>query len=173
MPRTIDTTLLPDSVRYGNVTRGEYHQLIPTFSDAAICDHAEVYAQHCATAHLSEIDPSPEAHLHYRVLPELVARLRDGGHAKAIRRASKDSIFRRLLDDEKWAQIDARAEQAIQQQAELAAMNDASLADAAERARQAVHCRWEPRDLVYDGSIYHTLIPELIRRIATRTPALA
>lgn len=68
MPRTADRTLLPAALRArldaGGVTNGEYHRLLPTFPDAALCDHAEVYAQHCTAASLPADPAVPEAYLH-------------------------------------------------------------------------------------------------------------
>ena len=46
-----------------------------------------------------------------------------------------------------------------------------ALASAAAVARGAVPCRWGPADLVYDGSIHHTIIPELARRVAALVEA--
>jgi hypothetical protein len=170
MPRTADRSLLPESLRArldaGEVTNGEYHRLLPTFPDAALCDHADVYAQHCTAASLVADHGVPEAYLHHFILPELVARLR-GTHAAELTPPAPRSIFRRLLTD--WDACAARVGAAIVEQRRLAALPPDALADDALRARDAVHCRWAPRDLVYDGSIYHTIIPELARR-GRRTP---
>ena len=165
MPRTADRALLPAALRArldaGGVTNGEYHRLLPTFPDAALCDHAEVYAQHCTAASLPADHRVPEAYLHHFILPELVARLR-GAHAPELTPPNPGSIFRRLLAD--WDAFAARVESAIREQRRLAALPPETLAVVALCARDAVHCRWSPRDLVYDGSIYHTIIPELARR---------
>jgi hypothetical protein len=167
MPRTVDRTLLPAALgarlEAGAVTNGEYNRLLVTFPDAALCDHAEVYAQHCTAASLPADHRVPEAYLHHFILPELVARLR-GTNAAELTPPDPDSIFRRLLAD--WEAFAARVESAIREQRRLAALPPETLAGVALCARDAVHCRWSPRDLVYDGSIYHTIIPELARRTA-------
>jgi hypothetical protein len=170
MPRIADRSLLPAALRdrldAGGVTNGEYHRLLPTFPDAALCDHAEVYAQHCAAASLPADPGVPEAYLHHFILPELVARLR-GAHAAELSPPDPNSIFRRLLAD--WDAHAARVDAAIREQRRLAALPPDALAAAALRARDAVHCRWGPDDLVYDGSIHHTIIPELTRRVSARS----
>jgi hypothetical protein len=170
MPRTADRSLLPTALRArldaGGVTNGEYHRLLPTFPDAALCDHAEVYAQHCSAASLPADPGIPEAYLHHLVLPELVARLR-GTRAAELSPPDPNSIFRRLLAD--WDAFAARVDAAIQEQQRLAALPHDALATAALRARNAVHCRWGPDDLVYDGAVHHTLVPELARRVAARS----
>ena len=149
------------------MTNGEYHRLLPTLPDAALCDHAEVYAQHCAAEALPADHALPEAYLHHFILPELVARFR-GAHAPELSPPDPSSIFRRLLKD--WDAFAARVAGAIAEQRRLAGLAPAALADAAATARAAVECRWSPRDLVYDGTIFHTILPELARRLA-RTPA--
>ncbi|HEX8213790.1 MAG TPA: hypothetical protein VF584_26725 [Longimicrobium sp.] len=132
------------------MTNGEYHRLLPTLPDAALCDHAEVYAQHCAAEALRADHTLPEAYLHHFILPELVARLR-GSHARELSPPDPSSIFRWLLTD--WDAFAARVAGAI------AALAPAALADAAATARAAVECRWSPDDLVYDGTIFHTILP--------------
>lgn len=172
MPRTADRTLLPAALRArldaGGVTNGEYHRLLPTFPDAALCDHAEVYAQHCTAASLPADPAVPGAYLHHFVLPELIARLR-GTHAAELTPPDADSPFRRLLSD--WDALAARVDAAIQEQRRLAALTHQALASCAAAARDAVHCRWGPADLVYDGSIHHTILPELVRRVAALVEA--
>jgi hypothetical protein len=172
MPRTADRTLLPASLRArlddGGVTNGEYHRLLPTFPDAALCDHAEVYAQHCTAASLPADPALPEAYLHHFVLPELVARLR-GTHAAELTPPDPHSPFRRLLSD--WNALAARVDAAIQEQRRLAALSHKALASCASAAWDTVHCRWEPADLVYDGSIHHTILPEMARRVAALAEA--
>lgn len=174
MPRRTDQTLLPaplrDRIAAGTVTNGEYHRLLPTFPDAALCDHAEVFADHCTAAALPADPRSPEAYLHQFILPELVARLR-GGHARELTPPDPDSPFRRLLKD--WSAFAARVDGAIQEQRHLAALPSLALAAAAEQARRVVHCRWAPGDLVYDGSVHHTILPELARRVAALPPMAA
>ena len=169
MTRTADRSLLPTALRArldaGGVTNGEYHRLLPTFPDAALCDHTEVYAQHCAAASLPADPEVPEAYLHHLVLPELVARLR-GTRAVELSPPDPSSIFRRLLAD--WDAFAARVDAAIREQRRLAALTHDALAAAAGRARDAVHCRWGPDDLVYDASIHHAIVPELARRVAAR-----
>lgn len=171
MPRHTDRSLLPDVLRAridaSGVTNGEYHRLLPTLPDAALCDHAEVYAQHCAAEALRADHTLPEAYLHHFILPELVARFR-GSHAPELSPPDPSSIFRRLLKD--WDAFAARVAGAIAEQRRLAGLAPAALADAAATARAAVECRWSPRDLVYDGTIFHTILPELARRLA-QTPA--
>lgn len=171
MPRTADRSLLPAALRArleaGGVTNGEYHRLLPTFPDAALCDHAEVYAQHCAAVTLPADPSSPEAYLHHFILPELVARLR-GVRVAEFRRPDPNSIFRRLLSD--WDALEARVDAAIREQRRLAALPADMLASTASHARDAVHCRWGPTDLVYDASIYHAIIPELAHRVAKLGP---
>ena len=103
------------------------------------------------------------------VLPELVARL-GGTHAAELSAADPNSIFRRLLSD--WDALAARVYAAIREQRRLAALTHEALASCAAAARDAVHCRWGPADLVYDGSIHHTILPELARRVAALTEAL-
>ncbi|MBB4635877.1 hypothetical protein [Longimicrobium terrae] len=167
MQRTTDRTLLSPDLRArleaGGVTNGEYHRLLPTFPDAALCDHAEVYAGHCMAASLPADQGLPEAWLHHFILPALVARLR-GSSAPELSQPDPDSPFRRLCRD--WNGLRDRILAGIQEQRRLASLTGAELAAAAEAARAAVDCRWAPRDLVYDGAIYHTLIPELMRRVA-------
>lgn len=167
MQRTADRSLLPAALQArleaGGVTNGEYHRLLPSFPDAALCDHAEVYAQHCTAASLVADPDLPEAYLHHFILPELVARLR-GTHAPELKPADPSSIFRRLLAD--WDAVAARVDAAIAEQRRLAALPADALASAALDARAHVHCRWGPADLVYDGTIYHTILPELARRLA-------
>ena len=168
MPRTADRSLLPAALRArldaGGVTNGEYHRLLPSFPDAALCDHAEVYAQHCTAAALVADPDLPAAYLHHFILPELVARLR-GTHAPELKPPDPSSIFRRLIAD--WEAIERRVNAAIAEQRRLAALPADALASAALEARARVHCRWGPADLVYDGSIHHTILPELARRLCT------
>jgi hypothetical protein len=167
MQRTADRSLLSPALRArldaGGVTNGEYHRLLPSFPDAALCDHAEVYAQHCTAASLVADPDLPEAYLHHFILPELVARLR-GTHAPELNPPDPSSIFRRLIAD--WDALAARVDAAIAEQRRLAALSADALASAALEARAHVHCRWGPTDLVYDGTIYHTILPELVHRLA-------
>ncbi len=93
------------------------------------------------------------------------ARLR-GAHAAELSPPDPNSIFRRLMAD--WDAYVARVDTAIQEQRRLAGLPHNTLARAALRARDAVPCRWGPEDLVYDGSIHHTVIPKLARRVAAR-----
>lgn len=170
MPRTADRSLLPADLRRrlddGGITNGEYNRLLPTFPDAALCDHAEVYAQHCTAASLPADPARPEAYLHQFILPELVARLR-GTQAAELKLPDPASPFRHLLSD--WASLVERVAGAIQEQRRLAGQSHDALAATAAAAREAVQCRWSPTDLVYDGSIYHTIVPELARRVAALT----
>jgi hypothetical protein len=170
MLRTADRSLLPADLRRrleaGGITNGEYNRLLPTFPDTALCDHAEVYAQHCTAASLPADPAEPEAYLHHFILPELVARLR-GARAAELKLPDPASPFRHLLPD--WDALVGRVAGAIQEQRRLAALSHDALAATAASAREAVHCRWSPTDLVYDGSIYHTIVPELARRVAART----
>lgn len=172
MARLVDHTLLPtelqERLESGSISRGEYHRLLPSLPDAALCDHAEVYAQHCAAESLPADPDRPEAYLHHFVLPELVARLR-GGHAMERRLPDPRSLFRRLVSD--WDAIVARVEREITTQRHLAGLDATALVSIARQARAAVHCRWGVNDLVYDGSVYHTIIPELCRRIGDGAPA--
>lgn len=62
-----------------------------------------------------------------------------------------------------------RVDAAIQERRRLASLTHEALASCAVTARDAVHCRWGPADLVYDGSIHHTILPELARRVAALT----
>ena len=167
MTRTTNRALLPAALRArleaGGITRGEYHRLIPTLPDDALCDHAEVYAGHCAAVSLPADHAHPEAYLHHFILPELVARL-GATHAAELSRPDPGSIFRRLIAD--WDAFAARVEAAIREQQRLAALGHTELAATATAARARVHCRWEPGDPVYDGVIHHTILPELVRRVA-------
>lgn len=65
----------------------------------------------------------------------------------------------------------ARVDAAIQERRRLASLTHRALASCAATARDAVHCRWGPADLVYDGSIHHTILPELGRRVAALAEA--
>lgn len=167
MPRYTDRSLLPDDLRAridaGGVTNGEYHRLLPSLPDAALCDHAEVYAQHCSAAGLLADHTVPGAYLQHFILPEVVARFR-GCHAPESRLPDPSSVFRSLVSD--WDGFVARVGASIAEQRRLAGLAPAELAATSARARAAVHCRWAPRDLVYDGTIYHTILPELERRLA-------
>ena len=122
-----------------------------------------MYAAHCAAVSLPADPGLPEAYLHHFVLPELVARLR-ATHAAELARPDPASIFRRLISD--WNAFAARVEEAISEQRRLAALAPAALAAAAVVARERVHCRWQPGDPVYDGVVYHTILPEVARRVA-------
>ncbi|MDB4949418.1 MAG: hypothetical protein JWM27_2067 [Gemmatimonadetes bacterium] len=162
----IDASLLPEAFRSATMTRGEYNRRLPELPDAALCNHAEVYAGQCAAQRLQRDPEDPAAYLHFFILPELIARVLD----TPVREASPpdpNSPFRRAFD---WRALEARIAAEIAAQRALAGLGDRELAAAATAAHDAVHCRWNAGDPVYDSVVHHTLIPELIRRIRISAP---
>ncbi|HET6232191.1 MAG TPA: hypothetical protein VFE05_19105 [Longimicrobiaceae bacterium] len=162
----IDASLLPEAFRAATMTRGEYNRRLPELPDAALCNHAEVYAGQCAAQRLQRDPEDPAAYLHFFVLPELVARV-GGTFVREASPPDPNSPFRRVID---WTRLEARVAAEIAAQRELAGLGHRELAAVATAAQEAVHCRWNAGDPVYDAVVHHTIIPELIRRIRTSAP---
>lgn len=178
MAQFTDHSLLPPDLQAriaaGEITSGAYRDLIPSFGDAALADHARVYAGHSDGSGDRENPDVASSYLLHFVVPVLIQRF--GGHAPEIdRNADVDFShpFFRLLTPE---QIDEVRERQVRRKAALAglvALTDQVLADEATRAIRRAPCRCAPHAPVYDATLRHVILPEMIRRLRNRARAAA
>jgi hypothetical protein len=163
-----NTALLPNELREqldrGEVTIGMYRDNLPALPTAALVDHAEVYLSHCRATYGAPDPADPASRVFQFMIPELIFRM--GGQAVTSTRASsRASGFVRSIGEQAYRELQERIARANAFRDFIASHTTAEFVSDAEAMLASYACPYEVTSLVYDATLIHIIVPELLTRL--------